>query len=438
MTLSIRDRQLIWHPFTQEKMADLPIAITRGSGTYLYDEQQRVYLDLISSWWVNLHGHAQPQIAKAIYEQACQLEHVIFAGFTHEPAITLCEKIQALLANHLQRFFFSDNGSTAVEVALKMAYQYWSNQNETQRTLFLSFDGAYHGDTFGAMAVGKGSGFHEHFQKLFFNVMTIPYPATWQDDADIVQKEAHALQALQDILQQHASKIAAFIAEPLLQGASGMRLCRPSFLQQVIDLLRTHNILIIFDEVMTGFGRTGTHFAYTQIQREPDILCLSKGLSGGFLPLALTISTEEIYQAFLGDHFDRAFAHGHSYTANPLGCAAALASLELLLKADTQQAIQIISTTQKNCLNQLKNNLPNLKSLRQLGTMAAFNLFSEETNYHHPLVSQLKKQFLDHGLLIRPLGNTIYFLPPYCITKAQLETAYATVTDILYQHNLSE
>lgn len=430
MTLTNRDQQLIWHPFSQAKTADPAIPIVRGAGAYLYDDQDKAYLDLISSWWVNIHGHANPFIAEKIYQQALQLEHVIFAGFTHEPAVTLCEQLRTLLPSSLERFFFSDNGSTAVEVALKMAYQFWQNQGE-QRTVFLSFEGAYHGDTFGAMAVGKGSGFHDHFQKLLFSVQTIPYPATWLDDTEILAKEQFALDALQNCLKHHANNIAAFIAEPLLQGASGMRVCRPEFLQQVIDLLRVHDILIIFDEVMTGFGRTGTYFACEQVARIPDILCLSKGLSGGFLPLALTIANNKIYQAFLGDKFQQALAHGHSYTANPLGCAAAIASLELLTLPKTQHQIQMIATIHQQQLAELKSAVPKIQALRQLGTMAAFNLMMDDTDYNHPIATTLKRQFLEQGLLLRPLGNTIYLLPPYCIEQQDLEQAYQHIIKLL-------
>ncbi|MFH1066546.1 MAG: adenosylmethionine--8-amino-7-oxononanoate transaminase [bacterium] len=358
MTLQQLDRQLLWHPFTQEQTADFPIGITKGQGAYLYAEDGTAYLDLISSWWVNLHGHGHPKIARAIYEQALALEHVIFAGFTHPSAVALCEKLSGMLAPNLKRFFFSDNGSTAVEVALKMAYQFWRNQGEEKRRLFLSFEGAYHGDTFGAMAVGKGSGFHDHFQKLFFEVKTLPYPATWIGDADVGKKEQAALDALNLCLKNHAHETAAFIVEPLLQGAGGMRLCRPSFLREVFDLVKSHGILVVFDEVMTGFGRLGTNFAWQQIERTPDMLCLSKGLTGGFLPLALTVVTPSIYHAFLGTDFNKAFAHGHSYTANPLGCAAALASLELLQEPATQKKIQAIQKTHETQISKLAKKIP--------------------------------------------------------------------------------
>ncbi|WP_264329013.1 MULTISPECIES: adenosylmethionine--8-amino-7-oxononanoate transaminase [unclassified Wolbachia] len=422
MNLSERDRKIIWHPFTQEKVAKFPIAIKKAHGSYLYDENNKPYLDLISSWWVNLHGHAHPKIAQAIYEQSMTLEHVIFAGFTHEPAVTLCEKLKTLLPDKLSRFFFSDNGSTTVEVALKMAYQYWWNQGNRERTTFLSFEGGYHGDTFGAMSVGVKSGFHDAFSNLLFSVLTVPFPETWDEDEKIENKEEHSLKVLEGHLRAGSRKIAALILEPLVQGASGMRMCCPEFVRKVVNLVRQHGILIICDEVMTGFGRTGTYFALEQTQIIPDFLCISKGLTGGFLPLALTITTEEVYSAFLSEHFTKAFAHGHSYTANPLGCAAAIASLDLLVKHDTMESIKRIHSIHKKELANLSEACKNVERARVTGTIAAFDVHDAQT---------LKIKFLEQGLLIRPLGNSVYLLPPYSISTFELEEAYNKIRNIL-------
>ena len=418
-SLSIRDKKLIWHPFTQEKTAPPVIAVKNAQGCYIYDEYGKPYLDLISSWWVNLHGHAHPIIAKRIYEQALQLEHVIFAGFTHSSAIELCEALKKLLPSYLNRFFFSDNGSTAVEVALKMAYQYWQNQGDTDRTLFLSFEGGYHGDTFGAMAVGNKSGFHHAFSDILFKVLSIPYPPTWDGDTNISCKEAYALSMLNGYLNKYHNKIAALILEPLIQGASGMRICRATFLSTIVNLVKKHGILVIFDEVMTGFGRTGSYFALEQLETKPDFLCLSKGLTGGFLPLALTVTTEAIYAMFLNNEWKYAFAHGHSYTANPLACAAAIASLELLQQQQTQNAIETIYETHKEGIRYLTENCENIEHLRIIGTISAF----EVKNWHN-IGQQLKTIFLKEGLLIRPLGNTVYLLPPYVVTSEELACVY--------------
>lgn len=425
MNLSERDAKLVWHPFTQ---ADTPIAIKSASGSYVYDDNSKAYLDLISSWWVNLHGHAHPEIARVIYEQALTLEHVIFAGFTHEPAVKLCELLKPLLPDLLSRFFFSDNGSTSVEVALKLAYQYWFNKGQKERKLFLSFEGGYHGDTFGAMSVGAKSGFHDVFQNFFFGVLSVPFPATWDGDQETEQKEQHAISALKRHLQDNKGQIAAVILEPLVQGASGMRMCRHEFIQAALELVRSHDILIIYDEVMTGFGRTGSTFALDQIGITPDFLCLSKGITGGFLPLALTVTTDDIYDIFLDKGSQYAFAHGHSYTANPIACAAAISSLQLLMTSSTQDAIKAIHKSHREGLDYLKTNCPNIKNSRVLGTISAFEVTGE---YKFDLNKTLKSEFLEQGLLIRPLGNTVYLLPPYSTTEQDLKSAYQKVSDVL-------
>jgi adenosylmethionine---8-amino-7-oxononanoate aminotransferase len=427
-TLLEEDRRLIWHPFTQEKTAPLPILIQRGAGAYLVDAKGKAYLDLISSWWVNLHGHGCPAIAEAIYAQALELEQVMFAGFTHEPAITLCRELAAILPPPLCKYFFSDNGSTAVEVALKIAYQFWWNQGEPQRRFFLSFEGAYHGDTFGAMSVGKTSGFHEAFQDFLFEVYTLPFPATWEGDETVAQREAAVLEQLEALLERQASHIAGMILEPLVQGASGMRCCRPVFLNQLMALLKAHGILILFDEVMTGFGRTGTTFAYEQLAHCPDILCLSKGLTGGFLPLALTVASETLYEAFLGDTFAKALAHGHSYTANPLGCAAAIASLKLLQSPQTQQQLAALTRVQRKGVQQLQEAAPHrVHRVRSMGTIAAFEWRDPESgngDSNGVTLQRLKQEALEAGFLIRPLGQTVYLIPPYCTPLKDLENVY--------------
>ena len=426
MTLSERDKKIIWHPFTQEKMATDVISIKRAQGCYLYDENDKAYLDLISSWWVNIHGHAHPEIAKSIYEQAKTLEHVIFAGFTHEPAVKLCEGLQTILPEELCKFFFSDNGSTAVEVALKMAYQYWRNLGCHEKTTFLSFDGGYHGDTFGAMSVGAKSGFHNHFKDLFFNIFSVPYPDTWDDDEKVEVKEQKAIDVLQGYLDEHHHKIAAIILEPLIQGASGMRICRSQFIIAVIELARRHNILVIFDEIMTGFGRTGSYFALDQLGIIPDFLCVSKGITGGFLPLALTITNNKVYDAFWGDDFSTAFAHGHSYTANPLTCSAAITSLMLLKSSECQNSMKNLNQSHKKGIEQLKLKCPNIEKTRIIGTIAAFDL--KKSRHLMPI---LKQKFFEQGMLLRPLGHTVYLLPPYCITNEELELVYNKIINII-------
>jgi adenosylmethionine-8-amino-7-oxononanoate aminotransferase len=425
MSLLSRDKALVWHPFTQEKIAPERLAIASGRGSYLLDEHGRQYLDLISSWWVNLHGHAHPAIVAAIAEQASRLEHVLFAGFTHQPAVALCERLSSILPASLVRFFFSDNGSTCVEVALKMALQYWFNQEQRVRPYFLSFAGGYHGDTFGAMSVGAQSGYFDPFKPLCFKVLTIPFPDTYLGDTELVAKEQAALEVLEAHLAANAHEISALIIEPLIQGASGMRMCRPEFINAVVAIVRAAGILVIYDEVMTGFGRTGTYFALDQLAHAPDLLCLSKGITGGFLPLALTVTTEAIYQAFLSDSLQHAFLHGHSYTANPIACAAAVASFDLLVQTDTQTAIQALAQAHQQGLALLQQRCPTIRRLRTRGTIAAFDV---------QVSIDLKLAFLQAQLILRPIGHTVYILPPYSVTPTELLAAYDTVAAILVEH----
>jgi adenosylmethionine-8-amino-7-oxononanoate aminotransferase len=424
------DRRHVWHPFTQAQTAPDPIPITSAKGIRLYAEDGREFLDLISSWWVNLHGHAHPTIAAAIAKQAQTLEQVIFAGFTHQPAAQLAAELVQRLPDGLTRVFFSDDGSTAVEVALKMALQYWRNHGEGQRTRFLAFEGGYHGDTVGAMSAGKGCGFFDTYGSLLFEVGLLPFPATWDGDADVAGKEQAALARLDDYLADHGNTIAAVILEPLIQGSAGMRMCRPAFLQALAAKLQAAGILLIFDEVMTGFGRTGAMFASLKAQVTPDIICLSKGLTAGFLPMSVTVAKESIYAAFLGENFDRALVHGHSFTANPLGCAAALASLQVFADEQTLAKLPQIESWHRQGLAQLATH-PQVQHIRVMGTIAAFDVVAEDAGYTSQIGPQLKAFFHERGLLLRPLGNVVYLLPPYCVTQEELAHAYAVIRGAL-------
>jgi len=431
-SLLINDTNHVWHPLRQAQTEITVTPILKAKGSVLYGENNKEYLDMVSSWWVNLHGHAHPKIAKAIFEQAQILEQVIFADCTHKPAIQLATQLAKLLPEPLTRVFFSDNGSTAVEVALKISYQYWHNQGQGHRKRFISFEGGYHGDTFGAMAAGNAAHFHGPFQEFLFDVDTMPYPATWDGDTETHQKETHALKYLNDHLEKYGDQTASLIIEPLVQGSSGMRMCRPEFLQKMVSMAKSYGILVIFDEIMTGFGRTGSLFACQKADVTPDLICLSKGLTGGFLPLSVTVAGESIYKAFLGDTFDKAFAHSHSFTANPLGCAAALASLELFEEENTLQKIAQIETWHRRHMDELSKH-PNVTKARIMGTIAAFDIRNEESKYALPIVATLKKAFLERGLLIRPLGNVVYLLPPYCTTEEQLAYAYDSIREVLDQ-----
>ncbi len=416
----------IWRPFTQMKTAPVPLPVVKGDGIWLELADGRRIMDCISSWWVTIHGHAHPKLAEALYQQALQLEQVIFAGFTHAPAEQLAARLLTHLPNSLTRVFFSDNGSTAIEVALKMAYQYWHNQGDRNRTRFIGFDRGYHGDTIGAMSIGKSSTWWDKFQPLMFETDVVPFPATFDRDDRIDQKEAESLAKIEDLLQQELH--AAIVIEPLVQGAAGMRMCRPEFLQALSNLVDRFGVLLIYDEVMTGFGRTGELFACLKSATAPDILCLSKGLSGGCLPLSVTLATEEIYQSFYDEDVSKAFYHGHSFTGNPLACATALASLDLLEQNPTSyRSMEILH--RRYWQTHLEGH-PKLEHSRFCGTIAAIEVKTDGMNsYFDSIAPILKAKFLEAGFLIRPLGNTIYLMPPYCISPSELESAYQQIRD---------
>lgn len=419
MNLSERDRNLIWHPFTQQQTASLNIAIVRGNGVLLYDENGNEYIDAVSSWWTNLFGHSNPQIAEAIKKQVNVLEHVIFAGFTHQPAVELSEKLLKLLPENQSKVFFSDNGSTCVEVAIKMAIQYWYNQ-QIEKTTIIAFKNAYHGDTFGAMSVGARGVFNKPFEPYLFHVEFIDLPTDENFNQVLVEFER--------IIQ--TQKVAAFIFEPLIQGSAGMLMYKAEYLDKLIETARQYEVICIADEVMTGFGRTGKVFATDYLQHKPDIYCLSKGITGGFLPLGITTCTLRIYEAFLSSDKLKTFFHGHSYTGNPIVCAAANASLELM--NDAQLMINDLVEWQTEFLFKLNEN-SKIKNVRQTGTVVAFDVkTNENANYFNNLRDFLYEQFIKQGVLLRPLGNTVYILPPYIITKQQLQKVYMVVDDVLH------
>ena len=420
MTLPNRDAAVLWHPFTQMHTAPLPIPIVRGEGSLLFDASGRAYLDMISSWWVNLHGHAHPYITERVSHQLRTLEHVIFAGFTHEPAVDLAERLLAILPDNQRRVFYSDNGSTAVEVALKMAFQYWHNTGQPRRRV-VALEGAYHGDTFGAMSVGGRSAFSAPFAPFLFDVDYLPVPVPGQEAAVLAQAEA-----------LFADDVAVFIVEPLVQGAGGMVMYEPDVLNTLMQMARKQGTLVIADEVMTGFGRTGKLFASHYLAEKPDLMCLSKGLTGGTMALGVTTCTATIYEAFLSNDKFKTLFHGHSFTANPLACVAALASLDLLLTPETQASIERISTRHLAFAHRLRQH-KTVENIRQWGTILAFDLkvAGEDSSYFNSIRDIAYKHLLDRGILMRPLGNVLYFLPPYCTTNEQLDDAYGTVLDLV-------
>ncbi len=425
-----------WLPFTQMKSISNVPSVKSGKGIMLELSDGRRLMDCISSWWVTLHGHAQPEIAEAIYRQAMTLEQVICAGLTHEPAEKLASALVSILPSGLKHVFYSDDGSTAVEVGLKMAVQYWKNMEKPGHKRFLAFEGAYHGDTMGAMSVSHRSIFTSAFNDLMFNVDFVPYPATWIGDDQAAEKEASALAVLDRLLETHPGEYAALIVEPLIQGAGGMRMCRPGFLKSLRERLRGQDILLIFDEVMVGFGRTGDLFASVKADVSPDIICLSKGITGGFMPLAATVCNDEVYGAFYADDPAKTLYHGHSYTANPIGCAAALASFDLLMQ--NQHRFRGMEAWHLRGISGLKDH-PRLSHLRACGTIAAMDVIDgENSGYLSAVGPMMKSLFFEKGFLLRPLGNVLYILPPYCITEAQLQSVYECIIEVADRlHNFS-
>ena len=408
----------LWHPTTQVAVAPEPLRVLGARGCLLELEDGRRLIDAISSWWVTLHGHAEPSIAAAIGRQALELEQVIFANFSHGPAEQLATRLAALTG--LGRLFFSDNGSTAVEVALKIAWQWWRNQGSDRRQL-IAFEGAYHGDTFGAMALGDRSIFTDPYDALLFDVARIPWPHTHWGDENLEQREAESLRQLEIALQ---IPTAALIVEPLIQGASGMRMVRASFLREVQKLLKASGALLIADEVMAGFGRTGSLFACQRAALQPDLMALSKGLTGGFLPMGATMASERLYQGFISENPSHTFFHGHSFTANPLGCAAALASLDLLQQ--NPERFQQFEARHIPQLEQLSRH-SQVARVRCLGTMAAFELESGANSYLNPVGRLIQRLCLEKGVFLRPLGNVVYLLPPLGISDSQLQQCYGAL-----------
>jgi len=422
----------IWHPFTQQALDPKPLAIERGEGAYLYTSDGRQLLDAISSWWVNIHGHAHPLIAEAIAEQARKLEHVIFAGFTHGVAEELAERLGRVLPPGLAHIFFSDDGSTAVEVALKMALQFWRNIGRPEKKQFIALEHAYHGDTAGAMSVGADSPFVAAFQSMRFPVWRAPSAYCFRCPVGKSRAtcDIDCAGPLEQILKEHHHEIAALLLEPLLQGAGGMIVHPVEFLQRARALCTKYDVLLIADEVLTGFGRCGRMFACELAGVAPDLLCLSKGLTGGFLPLAATVCTDSIHQAFVSTDRGRTFFHGHSYTANPLGCAAAVASLKIFDSEPVFQRIAAIQKIHEQRAPALAAH-PAAADVRTIGTVMAIELEASDAGYFSAVRPALYDFYLNKGILLRPLGNVVYILPPYVISEDQLHYVYDVIAESL-------
>ena len=423
------DKNYLWHPFTPIKDS-APILISNAKNEILKDIDGNEYIDLISSWWVNIHGHCNEHINNRINLQINKLEQVLFAGFTHSPAVNLAKELTSLLPDNMNRVFYSDNGSTSVEIALKTAIQFWHNKGEKKKR-FVAFRGGYHGDTFGAMSVGYTSGYYEPFKDFLVETDFISFPEFWKGNNEVEKNESYALSQISEILEKKTDEIAAVIIEPLIQGAGGMRICRKEFLEKVVLKFQSAGVIVIFDEVMTGFGRTGKMFACDHmINAKPDIICLAKSITGGYLPLAATIFSDFIYKEFITSDVKKSLLHGHTYTANPIACEAALGSIELFKINNSLTRISELEKIHKKCLNEVESNL-DVSKVRILGSIAAFDVNKIDKSYGSVESNKLKTKFLENGLLLRPIGNTIYLMPPYCISKEKLIQSYEKIIEIL-------
>ncbi len=414
------DRKHVWHPFTQMQTEPEPLVIVKAQDSTLYAEDGKTYLDCNSSWWVNLHGHGNPYLQEALNRQFSEIDHVIFAGATHPKAVELATRVVRLLPQPLQKVFFSDDGSTAVEVALKMVFQYWHNQ-DTPKKRILALDGAYHGDTFGSMSVSQRGLFNQAFEHLLFEIDFLDFPTP--------DKEQAILERAEQLFR--SGEFAALILEPLVQGSAGMRMYRPGFLDELCALAKRCGVLLIFDEVMTAWGRTGKLFAMNYIRETPDIVCLSKGLTGGILPLGLTVATDAVYEAFLAPEKIKALLHGHSFTGSALACAVACANLDLVEDPTFFEDIDRISHQHMGFYNRIRRH-PKLADLRQCGTIIALEIREEAgTSYFSGLRDKAYSFFLEQGMLLRPLGNVLFLNPPYCVSNEELVYMYDQLEQFL-------
>ena len=418
MSLQERDKKHIWHPLTQHKLHPDALPIVKAKGAVLFDDKGREYIDGIASWYTAMYGHCNDYILGKVATQMQELDQIVFAGFTHEPAVKLSEELIAILPDNQEKVFFSDNGSTANEVAIKMAIQYHFNKGD-KRTTILAFENGFHGDTFGAMSASGLSVYNGPFSEFFIDVVRIPTPT----DENI--------SSVLELLQNHINtkNIAAFIYEPLVQGANCMRMHAPEHLNDILKVCKANSVLCIADEVMTGFGKTGKYFASEYINEQPDIIALSKALTAGFVPMAITTCTQQIYDAFLDDSVGKAFFHAHTYTANPIACSVALAGIELLKSEEIQKNIKMISEAHKTFDSKIKSH-SKVESTRQLGVIYALDLDIDMERYGNKRY-EIFNTLMKNGVCLRPLGKTIYILPPYVITKTQLEKVYNAIEQVL-------
>ncbi|MEM6684863.1 MAG: adenosylmethionine--8-amino-7-oxononanoate transaminase [Bacteroidota bacterium] len=418
MNLQERDKKHLWHPLTQHKSHPNHIAITHAKGAVLYDEDENEYIDGIASWYTCVYGHCNPYIIDKVTAQMQRLDHVVFTGFTHKPAVELSEKLMEILPSNQEKLFFSDNGSTAIDVAIKMALQYHFNNGE-KRGKIIALENGFHGDTFGAMSVSGLSVYNGPFEEFFIDVARIPVP------------NAENLEAVKALFTQLITthNVAAFVYEPLVQGAAAMQIHKAAHINEILKIAQEHHVVTIADEIMTGFGKTGKNFASEFIETQPDIMCLSKALSVGMVPMAITSCSEKIYNAFYANDIKKGFFHGHTYSGNPVACSAAIAGIELLQSEEIQANLQRIEASHRK-FNQEIQQHPKVASTRQQGQIFALDLNIEMERYGN-LRDKLFNSFMSKGVCLRPLGNTIYILAPYITTDAQLAHIYQAIRETI-------
>ncbi len=416
--LQNRDKKYLWHPLTQHKTAAPPLGVVKAKDALFWDEEGNTYIDGIASWYTAMYGHCNEKISTAITNQMKELDFVMFSGFTHRPAIELSERLIQVLPSNQAKIFFNDNGSTAVEAAIKMALQYYYNKDEKRDTL-IAFDDGFHGDTFGAMSASGLSSYNGPFEDFLLKVIRIPPPQ--EDTIDEV------LELLDSICKNNSC--AAFVFEPLVQGAAGMKFHSAKGLDLLIKKCQELDVLCIADEIMTGFGKTGKTFACDYLEHKPDVLCLSKALTAGMFPLSITTCSQKVFDVFLSDEVAKGFFHAHTYSAHPLGCAAALAGLELLSSDEILGRRKYIEVAHQNFVLRIKHH-PKVKNARSLGVILAIDL-AIDTRRYGKFRDRLYDFFMDNGVNLRPLGNTIYTLPPYVITNGQLQKIYGAIEDAL-------
>ena len=440
------DLKYVWHPFTQMKQYEgdeKPICIVKGEGIYIEDIDGNRYMDSVSSWWVNSLGHAQPRLAKALYEQACAIEQVIFAGFTHKPAISLAKKLITLVNNRLKHVFYSDNGSTAIEVALKMAYQYWQLKGKASKKKVIAFENAYHGDTLGAVSVGGIDMYHKVYRPLLFDIIREKSPYCYRCPCGKEKEHCRleCLQGVEEILKARHDEIAAVIIEPLIQAAGGMIMYKAEYLTKLRELCDAYRVLLIDDEVAMGFYRTGKLYAYEHAGIVPDIVCSAKALTAGFLPLAVTLCTDELYYAFYDEDKDglKTFYHGHSFTANPLACAVANENLAILQEMNMEEYLKPKILAFKRGLEKFRN-YPHVGDIRQWGMVSAVEIVKDKCTkecfaYEEQIGKKIYSAGLRRGVLLRPMWNCMYFMPPYVITEEEIDSllrlAYDSMREVL-------